>query len=179
MQQTIEEIITSNPHVLQIIPAPSQPENSIDYTAFNPNAQPNIKRIINLLNNYLKAPCIVDDFQDHRERRVWREEMRQQYGEDFQTYYNQNSLRINRITAISINLEFFFFEDRQYLKEKKETFYELTVNVINACPPKGSYDTNTTQEKLKIVDKIKHEIKALLDFLPKTKQPQETQLTSA
>lgn len=167
MPKTIEDILRNEPHILQIIPAQKQTEYAVDYTAFIPTQKRDVEFVIRVLTDYLKSPSIVDDFKDHDERRIWRDIMRQKYGKEFGTYYDENNLRMNNTATISLNLEYFFRKRQPYTGYNKETFYQLTENVINACHPKGGYAAQTTPEKLDIVAKIKQEIQALLDFLPK------------
>ncbi len=165
MQQTIEDLVRSEEHVLNIILPENQHDYIIDYTKFLPAQKTEVERIIKILTNYLKLPSIIDDFKDHDQRRVWRDEMREKHGKDFRAYYDKNNLRMNCISAISINLEYFFCKKQPYLGQNQETFYEKTETIINNCHPQGGYGTKTTQEKLQMVDKIKQGIRELLDFL--------------
>lgn len=165
MQQTIDELLHSEAHIIEIKFDEEHKEYSIDYAKFEPSQKTEIERVIKILTNYLKTPSIIDDFKEHDDRRIWRDELCKKYGADFRTQYDKNSLRMNCISAISINLEFFFYKKQPYAGDKQEMFYQLTEDVINACHPKGGYGTKTTQEKLEIVAEIKQEIKELLEFL--------------
>ena len=98
-QRDIEQIVQQDPHVTRITYAtmPQLPDVDfgIAYDVFPQLTPEKVKECVEVIYRYLHSPTIVDNFENHAQRRVWIEEMEQRHGQGFTEYIHQNKLQIN------------------------------------------------------------------------------------
>ena len=93
--ESIEEILSADPHVIEVIPGEEWDFPEIDYSLFDPEAKL-VQRSIEYLQEALSSHYILDDFTDHWERRGWKQQMIIAHGGaggPMQKFLAQNSLK--------------------------------------------------------------------------------------
>ena len=80
MTQSIEEIILSDPHMIEIVPGEEWDFPEIDYSKLKPQSVENAKRIVEtIIKTSISFPYLVDNFANHFERNIWETELQDLY----------------------------------------------------------------------------------------------------
>ncbi len=151
---SIEQILVQDPHIVAIHPPlyTQIPKINLDY--FDPETKDKVEKMTKIVTDYLSYPLIEDNFgANHPQRREWRKEMEQTYGELFSSYYSKNKLRGNVYGYTIQALRFLC------LKAIGETKEELTRTVIDIthCLP-DNYDLLSVTEKIQTMRLVEQKV---------------------
>ena len=151
---SIEKIVQEDPHIVAIH-QPSYthiPEVNVDL--FLPETTQKVRKMSEIVRNYIGYPFIEDNFGIcHTERRKWRKEMEEQYGEVFTSYYTKNKLRgsvygytINALRLMTINT----------LSEKREELTQRVINITHFFP--HNYDLLEARVKIETMRTVEEKV---------------------
>lgn len=166
MPDSIETILKKDPHIVEIVPGEVVEFTRIDSSGFNDDKEDAQYLVENCLEKFVASPCIVDNFENHSQRREWIPQMCQTYGKEVYQFYNSNCLRVNVFRSVASTAMLFYVI---YEGKEKDTFRKLAKNVMDSCNSGGNYDKFTIAEKLAFVKNIKKQIIPLIDFLAEKK----------
>lgn len=168
----IEGILQEDPHILAVIDTPCVKIPSIDYALFPLAVREKALGKIEYLIQYLQAPIILDNFGiNHKERRIWRDEMIKTYGDEFKLYYEHNKLRSNVLTVCksSITLLEMYHQGKDHAPiQFLELFFHATL------PPPQEYDILPVKEKIELSNHVDKIILGIFFYLsPEYQQPKK------
>jgi hypothetical protein len=164
MAESIEQILAKEPHITRIESPEQWQFPNIDYSLWASAKRKNVKECIEIFQDFLRGPYIVDDFESsHNERRQWRSDMSQKYVW-FHDYYNTNALRggdhwIRYLLLRDIVLEGYCG------KQKKLKQY---IQHVRDCIPE-KYDSKSSEEKVRFVKEYKQRLYGVLQFISEDK----------
>ncbi len=158
----LELILQQDPHIIQIHPPLYAPVLEIDYNLFSEEKINTIKKMGEIVTNYLSYPLIEDNFQNHEQRRAWRKTMEQTYGDEFTTYYQRNKIRGNSF-GYTINA---LRSMEKNAKEPHKANLTQKIIEINLLYP-HNYDSLSSTEKIKTIRTIETKVYALINSLQK------------
>lgn len=160
--KSMREILEKEEHIVEIIPGENWEFHDIDYSSFEVDDY-----FLEILQDFLKGPYIVDDFDNHRERMKWRKEMESKYKE-FADYYRTNSLKYQSVIKITDSdgsvLNYLFKEP--YTGEEKENMESLKNKITDLYISLNEYDAlGSIEKKIEYVKTLKERAYEFLEFL--------------
>ena len=159
----LELILQQDEHIIQIHPPLSAQVLEIDYNLFSEEKMSTIKKMSEIVTNYLSYPLIEDNFQKHEQRRAWRKTMEQTYGDEFTSYYQRNKIRGNSF-GYTINALRFMAKNAK--DPHNENLIQKIIE-INLLYP-HNYDSLSSTEKIKTIRTIEEKVYALMKSLQRT-----------
>jgi len=129
------------------------------------------------LVQYLDSPIITDNFTDHSTRRDWEDENLNKVSPEAENYYEHNRLGLNFASSLNkiINILNLEFENNKFVN--REVIDKI--NVFLSLLPEELKDGNgeeyadlTTDEKIRICDKLAPLIAATIRTIGRTKLTQ-------
>lgn len=113
-------------------------------------AQMSVGGIIEVLD----LPIIIDDFDNHAQRRVWKKELMIANPQAYELY-NRNLLRANNLSRILSNYfplyDFEGLHDKE-LKDQHDVLWKI-LYPVEGINQQSSYDTLSTEEKVEFAEK--------------------------
>lgn len=170
----VEEILRSDPHIVEIIPEEKWDFREIDLSHFREETYAGVRILVEqLIQPFLRRSYIVDDFQNHGDRRRWEDEHRERHGAQAWAYLHANCLRLNSNIATTINaldaLRTFYQRDERngfdILVDKVLTYKPMATPRPTGNFLRAPYDEKTIAEKLAYVQALKRDIYAVLDYI--------------
>ena len=165
VQKSVEQILEAEEHIIRIEPGERWDFPDIDYSNFEVVHRGAIESLMTNMRKALSAPYIIDDFQDHEERRVWRKDKEQTHGKPAVAYLANNSLRRNVIFRIMSTLAVL---KERYSGKDSDEFKASTRNTLRQYNyALRFYDQKTPEQKIDLVKALKRDTYAILQKLSK------------
>jgi len=165
MEKSNVDILRDEPHIVRIEEPEEWSFHPISLKLWKRDNRKNVEEVIQLLQEYLGMYYIVDDFENHSERRRWRASMKQKYDWFYDLYQGKNALGGNFVSVMQLHIAHFRTDYRGDVEGLKQL-----INNVAKFKDRG-YDELPTEEKVKFVKDYKRQIYAVLDFLSKDSPP--------
>ena len=165
MAKNIEQVLEAEEHIVRIEPAEQWDFPDVDYSKFGDVPQKRLEPLIKSLEKNLSAPYIIDDFQDHKERREWKDYIRQKHGGSAAACLEHNSLRRNIVWQMMsviavLNEKYSGKDSREFKAFTRRTIRGYYGNI-------RFYDRKTPEQKIELIKSLKKDIYAVLQKLAK------------
>lgn len=161
--RTLREIIEKDPHVVRVELGEPWKFLIINNALFRSNKDTVLLYFINL-QKFLGLPYIVDDFENHGLRELWRlQEVPRKYDKDVQEFLRNNSLRtasymvVNHCTDV-INPD-------NYVGTNKEMFESKLKEMLDGISQIREVTKGDRPTPVTLVKSLKQIVYSLLEFL--------------
>ncbi|MBW2978267.1 hypothetical protein KY331_05460 [Candidatus Woesearchaeota archaeon] len=158
----IEEILLEDPHVINIHPGETWAFPELDYSLWAEEEREEAKDDLQCLKDFLEAPYIVDDFDNHKARRAWRGEQEEKH-KWFNEYYQTNVLKYGA-TAVRAIAPLRYIASG-YTGNNKQKLIGLINEAQQMYGPSKEYVKLSTQEKVEFMRELKKKIFKVFEFL--------------
>lgn len=98
--------------------------------------------------SFLEGPIITDRFTDHLRRRAWRSVMRRCFGDSFDSFYESNKLRNNKLSAVWMAFDalVYYLDKYEVTSPGAESIRAMSLRL----PELGEYNQLPDSEKIAI-----------------------------
>lgn len=153
-------------HIVRVIPAETWLIPGCNYSNFAPEHEDSATFTNQTLREFLWLPYVVDDFENHEERRRWRLSRRVE-GLDV-VDVGVNALRLNSLIGVNYAVQLI---DRLYAGPNGDevsgaiAMVNAHTPVYSGCPATRPYDKLDTSDKICFVKEMKSDVFELLKAL--------------
>jgi len=136
--------------------------SDVNFANFKSDQKEEVQESINSIKQHLSAPIIQDDFDEHAERRKWRDKMKSTYPW-FCDFYDGNLLRINNIStilyAVYMITGLYAGKHGRQIKQKKKRIQKY---IQMQC---GKYHRLAVEDKIQFLKTVRNSIVDYFEIL--------------
>ena len=166
IQGSLEDILKKESHIISFWPGEKWEFHEPNLPLFEESNKDMVLMYFKILQKVLNGPYLIDDFKVHTDRRNWRDEMVNKYGDKIHDFLYLNCLRVNRLTALLMvmgNFKSLNYRGNTDLYE--QLINEIKMPLLNASK---TYNDKSNSEKISYVKNLKKKTYDFLEFLAKS-----------